>query len=263
MWLNGQTDYIAFLDARASGKIDYAANHSTYCMAERDYEAKDWTKEEIDELLTEYVPVTIPVSIKVEGKHKVLGFDELERILRKAKLISIEPCWCRLRVKGCEGPVDVCVCVDQEAEDAIGKREGRKATFDEAMDALRRGHEAGLVHLAYETPGHEMRSICSCCSCCCHTMSGITRLKFYDPSIVGPADVIAVHLPETCTDCGVCVERCHFKAWSFTGDKVKHDSALCAGCGVCVSFCPSASIKLVKRKTKRTKKATSKKKPKR
>jgi Pyruvate/2-oxoacid:ferredoxin oxidoreductase delta subunit len=215
-------------------------------MAERGYENRDWTRAEIDDVLAEYIPVTVPVSISVEGKQKVLGFNELEKILRKAKLISLEPCWCRLKIKGCDGPIDVCVCVDKEADLAIAKREGRKATYEEAMNALRRSHKAGFVHLAYETPGHEMRSICSCCACCCHTMAAITRFG-YDPAIIGHADVIAVYSSENCNQCGLCVKRCHFKAWTTDGDKVMHNPDNCAGCGVCVSSCPTGSITLNKR----------------
>ena len=88
-------------------------------MLDRACENKDWTRTEIDDVLAEYKPVTVPVSISVEGKQKVLGFHELEKILKKAKLISLEPCWCRLKIEGCKGPIDVCVCVDKEAELAI------------------------------------------------------------------------------------------------------------------------------------------------
>ncbi len=223
-------------------------------MPERGYENKDWTRAEIDDVLAEYIPVTVPVSISVRGKQKVLGFNELEKILKKAKLISLEPCWCRLKIKGCDGPIDVCVCVDKEAELAISKREGRKATYEEAMNALRRSHKAGFVHLAYETPGHEMRSICSCCACCCHTMAAITRFG-YDPAIVGHADVIAAYSSENCNQCGLCVKRCHFKAWTTDGDKVMHNPDKCAGCGVCVSSCPTGSIILNKRAPRKGRKS--------
>jgi Pyruvate/2-oxoacid:ferredoxin oxidoreductase delta subunit len=223
-------------------------------MAERGYENEDWTRAQIDEVLAEYIPVTVPVSISVKGKQKVLGFNELEKILKKAKLISLEPCWCRLKIKGCDGPIDVCVCVDKEAELAISKREGRKATYEEAMNALRRSHKAGFVHLAYETTGHEMRSICSCCACCCHTMAAITRFG-YDPAIVGHADVIAVYSSENCNQCGICVKRCHFKAWTTDEDKVLHNPDKCAGCGVCVSSCPTGSITLNKRDLRKGRKS--------
>ncbi|OGS42408.1 MAG: hypothetical protein A3K67_06770 [Euryarchaeota archaeon RBG_16_62_10] len=206
----------------------------------------EWTEAEIDEILAEYKPITVPVSISVKGNQKILGFSEAEKILGKARLISLEPCWCRLKLKNCNGPIDVCICVDTEAEIAISERDGWKATLEEAMDALRRSHKAGLVHLAYETEGHEMRSICSCCACCCHTMAAITRFG-YDGSTVEHADVIAVHDPAKCNDCQLCVKKCHFDAWNLVGDKVHHYSLRCGGCGVCASFCPKGAITMVKR----------------
>ena len=215
-------------------------------MAERTGDNKDWTHAEIDDILAEYKPVIVPVSISIEGKQRVLGFREMEKILKKAKLISIRPCGCRLKIEGCDGPIDVCVCVDKEAELAITESEGRKASYEEAMDTLRKTYKAGFVHLAFETPGHEIRSICSCCACCCHSMAAITRFG-YDPAIIGHADVIAVYSSENCNQCGLCVKRCHFKAWTIDGDKVLHNPEMCAGCGVCVSFCPTGSIKLDKR----------------
>jgi len=213
----------------------------------------EWTTDEIDDILEHYKPITIPVSVSVRGKQKVLSFSEAERILRKAKLISLEPCWCRLKLKNCDGPIDVCICVDKEAELAITQRDGWSATLKEAMAALEKTHKAGLVHLAYEMEGHELRSICSCCACCCHTLAAITRFGYGD--VVGRADVIAVHIPSKCTDCKICVDKCHFDAWNLVGGKVHHYSLKCAGCGVCASFCPTGSIRMAKRKSLKKKTA--------
>lgn len=215
-------------------------------MVKRSHANQDWTEAEIDEVLAEYRPVTIPVSISVEGKQRVVGFEEAEKILMAAKTISLEPCWCRLKIKGCESPVDVCITVDAEAETAVAERHGRFVSPKEAMDALKRSHEAGLVHLAYDTPGRGMRAVCSCCACCCHTLAAITRFG-YDPAIVGHSDVIASYEESTCDQCELCVTSCHFRAWSLNRERVVHDPARCAGCGLCASVCPTASIKMVKR----------------
>ncbi|MGD9962516.1 MAG: ATP-binding protein, partial [Thermoplasmata archaeon] len=206
----------------------------------------EWTARDIDEILDELRPITIPVNVSVEGRQKIMGFEESERLLRKAKLISLEECSCRKRIKGCDSPLDVCLCMDKEAEEAIERRGAHETTLEVAMDALRRSHEAGLVHMAYETRGGPIDIICSCCSCCCHTLAAITRLG-YDEAVVGHADVIAEMDPTLCDDCGVCVERCHFKAWAMEGDSVEFARAKCAGCGVCASSCPSGAIRLVKR----------------
>ncbi|OGS41978.1 MAG: hypothetical protein A3K67_06965 [Euryarchaeota archaeon RBG_16_62_10] len=207
----------------------------------------EWTREEIDEQLGEYKLVTVPVDISFRGGQKVLSFSQAEEILRNASLISLEPCTCRQKMMNCDAPVDdVCICVDKGAEEAMSLREGRKATFEEAMAALRTTHDAGLVHVSFELEGHEMHSICGCCQCCCHAVAAMVRFGGYD-GLVGRSDMIAVHDEPKCNGCGMCIERCQFDAWGLVGGKVRHYQGRCTGCGVCVSFCPEEAIGFVKR----------------
>lgn len=177
----------------------------------------EWPREELEEFLDRYRAVTIPVSITVEGKQKVLSFDEAARILGKAKLISVEPCYCRSTLKNCDNPVDVCLAMDKEAEIAIAERGGKRTTMEGALSVLKRSNKAGLVHMAVELKNREIRLICSCCSCCCYTLSALTRFGY--EGVVGNSDVIAVHDPSTCDDCEVCIGRCNFNAWGMVGEK--------------------------------------------
>jgi len=207
----------------------------------------DWTTSEINEMLDDYRPITIPVDISVEGRQKVLSLREVEGILRSAGLISLEKCSCREKIGGCDAPLDVCVCTDEEATEAMEERGAWKTGLDNAMDALRRGHEAGLVHLAFESKAsNKIQIICSCCACCCSTLAAITRFG-YDKDIIGHSDVIAVHDPDACNSCGLCVEHCHFGAWTATNDHMLLIRERCSGCGVCVTFCPEVAIRLVRR----------------
>jgi ferredoxin len=208
----------------------------------------DWTRKEIDDQLGEFKVVTVPVDIRFEGSQKVLSFSEAEKILRNAKLISLEACTCRQKMRNCDFPVDdICIGVDKGAEEAMGLRSGRKATLDEAMDVLRKTHEMGLVHLSFELEGHKMSAICSCCECCCHALAAMSRFGGYD-GLVNPSDMVASHFESSCSDCGICVEKCQFDAWRMVGGKVRHYPGKCAGCGVCVSFCPEQAISLSPRR---------------
>ncbi len=50
-------------------------------------------------------------------------------------------------------------------------------------------------------------------------------------------------LPDLCTECGDCRERCQFDAIS---EDFVIDPIACEGCGVCVYFCPAEAIKFEK-----------------
>lgn len=204
----------------------------------------DWTTDEIDEIIADYKAVTIPVSISFEGRQRVLNLKEAEKILRKARVISVGQCECRVKLKNCDAPTDVCLMVDHSAEKSI--QEGaRRISVPEAIEILKKSHQAGLVHMAYEMKDHQLEALCSCCSCCCHTMSAMTRFGY--EGVVGCSGLIAEHDRSSCDDCGICAERCQFGAWGFVNDEIRFYPPRCAGCGICASSCPTHSIKLVKR----------------
>jgi ferredoxin len=136
--------------------------------------------------------------------------------------------------------------LDKEAEDFITKGLAKKINLEKALEALKRSHEAGLVHITYTFKGKEKPEvICSCCSCCCHSMSALIR--FGMPNAVIESKYIATNNPETCLDCGTCVERCQFKARHMKNEKMSFNSSRCFGCGLCVSTCPTQSISLIER----------------
>ena len=207
----------------------------------------DWTKEELEkEYIGTMTAVTIPVDIRVKGKHRVLNMDEMETILRSARLIALENCGCRERVKGCDAPLDVCIALDDDAEEQIKKGVAKQTSFADALNALVRSHDAGLVHIAYTFKDNiKPGIICSCCSCCCHSMSALVR--FGIPKAVVASNYVASTNYDMCINCGKCVERCQFKARRIEDDKLQFNQARCFGCGVCTSTCPTQSISLVNR----------------
>lgn len=210
-------------------------------------EKKDWTKEELKkEYIDTMTAITIPVNISIESQQRIFNITEAKKILNGARLIALGTCGCRIRLKKCDSPVDVCIALDKLAEDKIKRGLAKKTNIDQAFEALRRSHKAGLVHMAYSYKRNEKPDyLCSCCSCCCHSMSAL--LRFNMPEAIGhvlASKYIAVNNLETCVGCGTCVERCQFKTRHLENNELIFDEKQCFGCGICVSTCPTKSISM-------------------
>ena len=66
--------------------------------------------------------------------------------------------------------------------------------------------------------------------------------------LVNPSDFVASDNKEKCSQCGICVDRCHFGARILDQNNdtiLKQD--LCFGCGLCATTCPEGSIELTAR----------------
>jgi ferredoxin len=206
----------------------------------------DWTEKELREKAEDMIAVTVPVNMRIEGKQKILDLAAAEKLLRTARVISLGNCGCRERLRKCDAPLDVCLCMDREAEEAIKNGDSRAISVGKALDVLKRSHEAGLVHLAFTNRGDvKPWVICSCCSCCCHALSSIVRFNI--PEAVAESERVAFQDVEKCNDCGICVERCQFRARRMVDGKLVFDRAKCFGCGLCVTVCPTEAISLVER----------------
>jgi len=209
----------------------------------------DWSVDEIREIQADISSaVTIPVNVAVEAQHRVLSFKRMEDLLRGASLIVLQECGCRTIHRNCDAPLDTCIVLNSHAEESLksGSDKPKKVTLEEALEALKRSHEAGLVHMAYTFKGKEQPDIiCSCCSCCCHTLSGLIRFGLAKHIVV--SDTTAKTDASSCTNCGICVERCQFGAREVVDGQVIHKTERCFGCGLCVTTCLSKAIRLVRK----------------
>jgi len=209
----------------------------------------DWSEDELKGIYEDITSaVTIPVDIAIKGGHRILDLDRMEELLRDADLITLQDCDCRSNRGNCTAPLDVCISLNEEAELMLknARYNPRRVTLEEALDALRRSHEAALVHMAYTMEGDDSPNIiCSCCSCCCHTLSGLIRFGLAKHVVT--ADKVAEIDSDSCTNCGLCVERCQFGSREMVDGRLIYDPAQCFGCGLCVTTCPSGAVKLVGR----------------
>jgi ferredoxin len=125
-------------------------------------------------------------------------------------------------------------------------RPTRRVTVEEALAALRRSHDAGLVHMAYVFKGEDKpQLVCSCCTCCCHTLGGIVGHGITTQVLT--SKLIAEDDDANCTGCGRCVERCVLGARKMVNGVKRYDASRCLGCGLCATTCPTGAIKMVER----------------
>ena len=210
-------------------------------------EKKSWTREQLEKIAVgKMTTVAVPVNTSFEAGQRVLDLGEMEELLKKARLISQQECDCKQRMGNCDSPQDGCLSLDEEAEDMIKNYGAHEIFLEDALAALKRTHEAGLVHMAYTMNGQDkVGVVCSCCSCCCHSLSA--ALDFDYPGLVLRSELVARDAAQGCVDCGTCVSRCHFGARKMVDEKMVYTTEKCFGCGLCVTTCPKVVITMVPR----------------
>jgi Pyruvate/2-oxoacid:ferredoxin oxidoreductase delta subunit len=184
----------------------------------------------------------IPINEKIEAKSQVLVYEDAANIVEKASVIAVTKCPCRMIMRKCDKPIDVCLQLNRGAEYAIERGTGRKIDAAEAKAILRRAEQAGLVHLTENKAGIGT-VICNCCNCCC---IGLPYARDAATSgMLVPSRYRAVVEGETCIGCGLCVDDCPMLAISLDEQSIAViDAEACIGCGVCTHVCPEDAISL-------------------
>ena len=180
-------------------------------------------------------------TIDIEGRTKVLPFEEVANIVNKAYKIAVAPCVCRKRARRCDHPSEVCLSFDLAADMTIKRGHGRKINKKEAIEVLKIAEEAGLVHCV-DNKQKGLMFICNCCSCACGAVRAAT-VHGYSNAIV-PSRYQAQLNEEACIGCGTCVDKCQFNAITLE-DKAIIDLTKCFGCGNCATNCSEEAITLI------------------
>ncbi len=211
----------------------------------RSYMEEEWPKlaPVLSGLLPRPFTRVIPVGKSVEtGKAQVLAPENIREIIRNARRIAVTKCTCRISMRKCEAPVEVCLQIDRGADYTVERGSGREISLEEALEIIDLTEESGLIHVTMNKAGVG-HFICNCCGCCCQSFTLLISdgVPLCDPSRYRPKIEA-----DACTGCGICEERCLFGAIGIGTEElalVIEDK--CLGCGQCAARCPEKAIDMV------------------
>ncbi len=200
----------------------------------------------------------VPINTAIHPSVQVARNQDIIEIAKSSNVYGIGKCYCRsfpfYHNKKCNAPKETCIYIgDPEFLDEIEKKGYiSKVPYKKIEETIRMADKMGLVHqLIYFPHPNLYYVICNCCSCCCAVISTYKKFKNTVPYLVIPSDFIARVDKSLCTNCGVCVERCHFGARiKGKNNKIIFIEENCKGCGLCATKCPKEAIKLVPRTKK-------------
>ena len=189
----------------------------------------------------------IPGVDRIEVKPIALPYEMADNLVDAHSVFAVAPCICRrkaqMKEEGCDAPEDACILFGEWADFYIRTRRGRQVEPDEVKELLRKAQESNLV--LQPSNSKRVMFVCCCCGCCCGVLGSLKVLPNPGEAVESP--FIAQLIPENCTACWECLNRCQIDALSEGDDVVRLNTARCIGCGLCVSSCPNNALELVRR----------------
>jgi ferredoxin len=179
---------------------------------------------------------------------QVVPIEEIETILRGVDGIARLPCVCRMVTTG-DKNARYCYILTghpQLAEEVDDSFNLEHLDADEAMAAVRKHDDDGLIHSVWTFKTPYIGAICNCDQDCvayriCHA-EDYFKMMFR-------AEWVAEVVTDACNGCRNCMRHCQFGAIRFSAaqEKVTIDARQCYGCGLCRSVCHKDAITLTAR----------------
>jgi ferredoxin len=176
---------------------------------------------------------------------QVVPMEDVEQILSQVDGIARLPCVCR-RVTTGQREARYCYALTGDprlAEVLDDSFSLEYLTPAEAISAVRRLDQEGLVHSVWTFKTPFIGALCNCDQDCiayriCHSR-GYFQLMFR-------AEYVARVDPAACNGCKQCLRQCQFGAirYSAANKKAEIDARQCYGCGVCRAACTRDAIGL-------------------
>jgi len=235
--------FVEFSLMRTDGKLDskkLSELYYKYCQVEGDFIRQQG---EAEPALSRVFPGE---DMLEDLTSEVLSVDRVSEGIDGATCITTGLCYCRHKMEhlgeACDAPMDVCLTFNDVAKHLAEQGIAREISKKEAHAIVRECMDAGLVQIG-DNSRDGLAIICNCCGCCCDLLLGYKR--FGSTGIISPSAFIAAIEPESCTGCGICIERCPADCISVEDGKtpeINHER--CLGCGICARFCPTPACRM-------------------
>jgi len=188
-------------------------------------------------------------------KGEMAPYSDWEAIIDRNEWITVSPCQCHLMsgpdvlnvaTEECNAnhPLDTCLSFGEYAQHYIERGVGKRITKEEAKEIVRRDIELGLGIETMYTKTHEV--MCTGCHVDhCGPMGGI-RATNGGLDYMGSVSFYTLEYdPASCSQCGVCIERCPMHSITVGEDGYMATDSACVRCGQCAYKCPNDARWLV------------------
>ena len=195
----------------------------------------------------------VPINSSIDHKSEILNYEEIHQIFDDCKgPIVITDCPCRNRtdilgIRECKDKYPIkesCFQLGLFGKYFIRRGEGRELSREEAHQLIDEYAKLGLIFTTENVKDPNHFVICCCCACCCALLRGMTRFEEKNEHCVARSNYVSKVDQDTCKGCGLCAERCPFKAITVENEKASVNPNRCYGCGACAVTCPTGAIKL-------------------
>ncbi len=205
-------------------------------------------------LTTEPKTITLNKTLTAENHvYEAASITGLFAGLADDEFISVGHCLCRFEKEligdPCRAnmPMETCMSIGPAAEHLIEQGISRKISKEEAISMVQKFQDLGCVHQTGRTiplknfkTKYPVDVICNCCWDCCGVIGNYNR--GYLPLTV-TAYYRAEIVPENCTACGICADKCPVGIIS-VADVATINEELCIGCGQCRHHCEYDAVLL-------------------
>ena len=187
----------------------------------------------------------IPVDKAIAVDQKKLTAEEAHDFIMNhaPEALALVPCPCRTRTekmgnRECKDrfPIGTCIMMGPLALHFEMQGLGKRVTRQQAVSYFDEMVELGLIGTT-DNAISGSTVICLCCECCCSQVRGRTRWN--NPDAILPSNFVP-QAGEDCIGCGICTDRCVFKALTVdeeTNRAMVMEPDKCIGCVWCVHLC--------------------------